>query len=138
MVSSTNFKSLVTFFLINVFAFIVHFNLDNYLGYPSNTTVINISVSYLINAFLSLSICVSVFFLNNKFQEQIGFIFLGLSLVKMILLFFVLNPTNSLGEVETKDAFSLFIPFVLNLIMEQVFIVKLLKISDLAKVLKKD
>ena len=136
MISSSNLKNIIIFVLINLVAFVLHTNLASHYNDLEQTPVVNISLSYLINFLLSLSICTSVFFLNKKFEDQIGFIFMGLSVLKMIVLFFVLNPTNSLGEVTTKDALSLFIPFGLNLIIEQIFIVKLLKISDLAKILK--
>ncbi len=134
----TTVKNISVFLLINSIVFAIHFFLNASAEIPSQATLVSIPISYLVNALLSLSICVAVSFLNKDFESQIGFIFIGLSVVKIIILFFVLNPTNHLGEIERKEALVLFIPFVINLIMEQIFIVKLLKISDLAKIVKKD
>ena len=136
MISSSSIKNIVIFVLVNLIAFVLHTNLISYYVSLDQPSVINVPVSYLVNFSLSLIVCVSMFFLSKRYEDQIGFIFMGLSVLKMIFLFFVLNPTNSLGDVTTKDALSLFVPFGLNLIMEQVFIIKLLKISDLAKSIK--
>ena len=138
MIFSSYLKKTVFFTLINLAVFLLHTTLVNYYGFLEEPTVVNVSLSYFINFLLSLSICITVFFLSKKFEDQIGFIFLGLSVFKMVILFFTLNPTNLFGEITTIDALSLFIPFGLNLIMEQIFIVKLLNISDLTKSLKKD
>ncbi|NJB81401.1 DUF6168 family protein [Wenyingzhuangia aestuarii] len=131
-------KGLAIVILVNLFAFLLH----SYLGTDSLLdkviSVIDLPLSYIVNATLSILVCFSVLLLNKKYESQIGFIFLGLSVVKMLVLYFVLNPTNKFGDVITQDAIALFVPFGLNLVMEQIFIVKLLKISDLAKNFKKD
>ncbi|MGY5352321.1 DUF6168 family protein [Wenyingzhuangia sp. IMCC45533] len=133
-----NFKNALIFIAINIIAFALHYWANLRMETSTQWVVVSIPISYATNALLSLSICVSIFFLNRNFEAQIGFIFLGLSVLKMLILFFVLNPTNASGEVETKDALSLFVPFGINLVMEQLFIVKLLKISDLTKTFKKE
>lgn len=96
--------------------------------------VVSVPASYVVNAIASLGMCTAILVLKKKYESQIGFVFLGLSIVKMILLFFLLNPTSPTGDVLKIDALAFFIPFGLNLILEQIFIVKLLKINDLVKV----
>ena len=132
-----NIKNITVLVVLNILAFILHQYFINPAIQVESTPVVNIKFSYLVNAIASLSLCVAILILKKKYEEQIGFVFLGLSVVKMILLFILLNPTNDMGSVTKVDALALFIPFGLNLVMEQIFIVKLLKISDLAKELKK-
>lgn len=100
-------------------------------------SVVNTEMSYFINIIASLSICFAILFFKKKHEEQIGFIFLGLSIIKMIFLFFLINPKGCDGSVSKLDAFAFFIPFGINLVLELIFIVKLLNISDLTKELKK-
>ena len=131
-------KGLAIVLVVNLFAFLLHNYLKADRLIDQLVLVIDLPLSYIVNATLSILVCTSVLLLNKKYESQIGFIFLGLSVIKMLLLYFVLNPTNKFGEVSTPDAIALFIPFGLNLVMEQIFIVKLLKISDLTKNFKKD
>ncbi|MDO3693898.1 DUF6168 family protein [Wenyingzhuangia sp. chi5] len=133
----TNIKNIIVLVVLNIVAFIVHHQFINTSIQAELAPVVDIKFSYLTNAIASLSVCVAILFLKKKYEDQIGFVFLGLSVVKMILIFVLLNPTNDMGNVAKIDALALFIPFGLNLVMEQIFIVKLLKISDLAKELKK-
>ncbi|NIJ44038.1 hypothetical protein FHR24_000477 [Wenyingzhuangia heitensis] len=131
-------KGFAILIVINLFAFLVHsfFKNDNLID--PIITVVNLPISYGVNAVLSILLCSSILLLSKIYESQIGFIFLGLSVVKMLILYLGLNPTNKLGEVSTPDAIAFFVPFGLNLIMEQIFIVKLLKINDLTKNFKKD
>lgn len=130
-------KNIAILVLLNVVTYLVHRYLMLPLVEIKDPLVLNIELAYAINAIVSISICVSMVALQKIFESQIGFIFLGLSVLKMILLYLLLNPTNEMGLVNKADAFTFFIPFGLNLVMELVFIVKLLKISDLAKELNK-
>ncbi|MGY5355422.1 DUF6168 family protein [Wenyingzhuangia sp. IMCC45467] len=130
-------KSITLLVVLNIVAYILHY----FFIIPANQAevapVVNVKIAYLVNAIASLSMCSAILFLKKKYEDHIGFVFLGLSVVKMILLFVLLNPTNNVGEVVKADALAFFIPFGLNLVLEQIFIVKMLKISDLAKELKK-
>ncbi|ANW97345.1 hypothetical protein AXE80_14035 [Wenyingzhuangia fucanilytica] len=130
-------KSAVGLLVLNILAYLLHY----YLIIPSveltSIPVLNIQLSYLINAAASISMCSVIYLLKKSFESQIGFIFLGLSAIKMILLFVLLDPTNELGTVAKADALAFFVPFGLNLVTELIFIVKMLKISDLAKELQK-
>lgn len=132
-----NIKNITVLVVLNIVAFILHHYFINPAIQIDLVPVVNTEVSYLVNAIASLSVCVAILILKKKYEDQIGFVFLGLSVVKMILLFILLNPTNNMGNVAKFDALALFVPFGLNLVMEQIFIVKLLKISDLARELKK-
>jgi len=124
--------------IVNILFFIAHYFLNSANEVDELVSVINLSESYIINTVLSVSLCFVILLLYKTLENQVGFVFLGLTLLKMFVLYFVLNPTNKLGEVSTHDAISLFIPFGLNLVMEQVFVVKLLNLSGLSKMIQED
>lgn len=129
-----NFKGLAIIVLVNLFAFLIHAN----FGSQSLNSVVDLQTSYAINTVVTLSICIGLLFLNEIFESQIGFIYLALSVLKMMVLYGLLNPTNQDGEVIKADAFAFLVPFGLNLLMELFFAVKLLKINDLVNSLKKE
>lgn len=131
-------KGLLIMVIVNVVFFLAHYFLAGTNGFDKLTAVINLQESYFVNTLLSVLLCSVILLLHKTLESQVGFVFLGLTLLKMFVLYFVLNPTNKLGEVATHDAVALFIPFGLNLVMEQVFIVKLLNLSDLSKVIQKE
>lgn len=130
-------QSITVLVVLNIAAFMLHYYFIIPAIQAESIPVVSVKVSYLVNAIASLGMCAAILFLKKKYESQIGFVFLGLSVVKMILLFVLLNPTNNTGDVVKVDALAFFIPFGLNLMLEQIFIVKLLKISDLAKELNK-
>ncbi|MDO6736745.1 hypothetical protein Q4548_02620 [Wenyingzhuangia sp. 2_MG-2023] len=131
-------KGLTIFLVTNLFAFLVHTTIETNFITAGIVKVVNLPLSYLLNALASLFVCVSIYFLHKKYENNIGFIFLGLSFVKMLFLFLVLNPKNTIGEVSNYDAVAVFCPFLINLVMEQIFVVKILKISDLLGQTKKE
>lgn len=126
-------KSFLLFILTNLILFTAH----HFLAKNINHTV-NIPLSYGLNAIAAFSICIVVYSLNDLFKSQIGFIFLGLSFVKMILLYYILNPKSGADSVSIYDALIIFIPFFANLIMEQLFMIRVLKLGDVINSLRKD
>lgn len=126
-------KGLSVFVLVNLFVFLGHYFLSDI-----STLIVNIPLSYATNAIVSLLICIAVFSLKDLLKSQIGFVFLGLSFLKMIVLYFVLSPKNTTDGVETIDALVIFIPFFVNLILEQIFMIKELKVGEALGALKKD
>ncbi len=131
------FKDLTIFAIVNFVVFGGHVLLENNVFKEVKNYVVNLPTSYVLNISISVLICLSLVFLNKLFESQIGFVYLGLSVVKMFILYGVLNPTNELGEVFKKDALAFLVPFGLNLVLELLFTIKLLKINDLAITFKK-
>ncbi|WP_010136967.1 DUF6168 family protein [Ochrovirga pacifica] len=124
-------KGLSVFVLVNLFAFVVH----QFAFHPQ--TIVNLPLSYLSNALASLLICVLIFWIYKQNKNQIGFVFLGLSFFKMIVLYFVLSPKTSSEGVAIQDAIVIFIPFFINLVLEQLFMVKELKLGEVLGGLEK-
>ena len=126
-------KQLVTLFILNVVTFFIHtFATKGML--ESVVPVLDLKITYIVNLATTVVITLCVLFLKDMFQTQIGFIFLGFSMLKMLFFFIFLNPSNADNEVSSYDALAFFIPYGLNLIMELVIVVKVLNLSDLTKI----
>lgn len=125
-------KSLSIFILVNFFVFITHSLLAN-----KTQVLVNIPLSYFANAVASFAMCGTMLILYKTYKSQIGFIFLGLSFIKMIALYFILSP-NTTQEVKTEDSLIIFIPFFVNLILEQLFMIKTLNLGEILNPVRKD
>ncbi|MEM6685821.1 MAG: DUF6168 family protein [Bacteroidota bacterium] len=84
---------------------------------------------YAFHAFFSLQLCVVFALLSNneKLRPQLGFIYLG-SFVLKIILFCILfyNPLFTVEKLSNAQRISLAIPMVTFLILEVYFIIKIL------------
>lgn len=125
-------KGLSIFVLVNLLVFLLHYYFGN-----STSNIVNIPLSYGVNAIAALALCIILYFLNKDSKNQIGFIFLGLSSVKMIAIYFVLVPNDSDG-LALKESLTIFIPFLTNLILEQLFMAKILNLREILSPLKKN
>lgn len=79
--------------------------------------------------FITTFIIVGIIYaLRKKLYNQIGFLFLGGSLLKFALYFLYLNPVYQQNNLPKKQAFLLFfIPYLISLITEAIYVSKLLK-----------
>jgi len=125
-------KDIVLFISINALFFLAHYGLSTF-NILEPSLLISVPESFLINAILSFLVCLATYFSHQVFKGQTGFIYLGFSLVKMFLLYAILYPKSGIETISMSDKLALLIPFGLNLILEQVFVVKLLKLMDLSK-----
>lgn len=130
MLEKATQKQLVTLLVLNIVTFFVHsFATKGML--EQVVPVLDLRITYLVNMITTSVIVFCILFLKDMFQTQIGFIFLGFSMLKMLFFFIFLNPSNAGNEVTSYDALAFFIPYGLNLIMELVIVVKVLNLSDL-------
>lgn len=125
-------KGLSIFLLVNLSVFLIHYFTANH-----SDNIVSIPLSYGVNAIASLLLCISMYYINKNNNSQIGFIFLGLSFIKMIALYFILNPSNSEG-LPIKEALTIFIPFLTNLILEQLYMAKALNLKEILSPITKD
>lgn len=129
-----NLSSTIVLILgINLFIYTLH----HFLFPVTEDTVLGLQKTYLVNAITTVLVFVMVFFAKDVLEDYVGFVFLGLSLLKMIFFFAILNPTGTDDKVSNTDAITFFVPYFVNLILEILLIVKLLNIKDLAQTLKK-
>lgn len=133
----SHIKGLAGIVLVNLFAFLAHRALEQTVFDGLVQRIVNLPMSYIINTLGVLVVCIALVFLNTLFKSMIGFVYLGLSGLKMMMLYLLLNPTNALGTVDSIDAAAFLVPFLLNLMLELLFAVKLLKINDLVESLRK-
>ncbi|HZW62662.1 MAG TPA: DUF6168 family protein [Flavobacteriaceae bacterium] len=86
-----------------------------------------IIVAYLLNALLAIIIFATLYTLKNKYQTQLGFLFLFGSALKFVVFFVVFYPVYKADGVMDKLEFAaFFIPYAISLILETVFLSKML------------
>lgn len=113
------------FALILVISFFIHFSiLKNLTVSLSSSKLIE---SYLINGLLVIIFFVIIKFFLQKIKTYLGFIFIAFSLLKFALFFIFINPTYKLDNATTIVEFtSFFVPYFICLIIEILFLSKLL------------
>jgi len=132
LLDKSTVKSIVLFIIINVISYIIHRILASGIVFVGEV-LIDVSLSYTTNTVFSFLVCIGAYFVHQVFKSQTGFVYLGLSLVKMVLLYAILYPHEYEGTLSQLDKFNLLIPFGINLVLEQMYVVKLLKLVDLSK-----
>ena len=115
------------FFLLFLIGFSLH---ELYLDSQQITLPFSLQKVYLFHLVFSLVICTKflVFSIVSKVFEQLGFIYLGTILLKLILFSLVFNKTIFSEEgLPFSARLSLFIPMLVFLLTEAVFVTKILK-----------
>ncbi len=118
-----------TLVIVVMIAFIIHSVINNSL---TNSIEINqIILSYSVNIMMALAVIICLFLLQRKFKDQLGFIFMGASMLKFIIFFIVFYPIYNLDKDLSRLEFStFFIPYVICLISESVILSKLFNSLD--------
>lgn len=87
--------------------------------------------SYVVNAILAIVIFVLLFRFREKLKNQIGFLFMGGSLLKFAVFFLMFYPTYKAdGEMSRLEFAAFFVPYVVALFLETFFISKMLNKSE--------
>ena len=83
--------------------------------------------SYLTNYFLALLIFFVLIKLKKKYLDLLGFVFMGGSFVKFGVYFIFFNPVfKQNGTVSPQEATAFLVPYLLCLIVETFYLIKLL------------
>lgn len=124
-------KSIVGFTFIFFFLFLVSLSLHElYLENKQLILPFSLQKVYLFHLVFSLVICSNflVFSTATKVFEQLGFIYLGTILLKLILFSIIFHKTIFSEEgLPFSARLSLFIPMLVFLLTETVFVTKILK-----------
>lgn len=120
--------------LIYMLAFGMLFFLGDFAhNYYIETQEISLGFSlrnmYAFHAFFSLQLCIVFALLSNneKLRPQLGFIYLGSFVLKMIVFCIVFyNPLFTIEKLSNTQRISLIIPMIVFLILEVYFIIKIL------------
>ncbi len=120
------FKFSLSLLVVLVIVFSIHLAVLNQLEKPLFED--RILTAYLINYFLAVLIYLVLFLLKNKMTDQLGFLYMGGSIVKFIFFFIFFYPFyKSDGKLDSFEFAAFFIPYVISLILETLGVIKILK-----------
>lgn len=118
-------KFTITLLLVLSVSFGIHLLVLKGLDFPLFEN--KIVLSYVINTLLAFVIFFSLFKLKDKYQAQIGFLFLFGSALKFLVFFIVFYPAYKAdGDINKLEFAAFFIPYASSLIIETLFLSKLL------------
>ena len=103
----------------------IHITILHFLKLPLFDNLI--VFSYLINGILAIIIFVVLYKLRIKYLDLLGFIYMGGSFLKFGVYFIFFNPTfKESGIINNLEATSFLAPYLLCLIIETYYLIKLL------------
>ena len=115
------------FFLLFYISFFLH---ENYLEKQAIILPFSLKKIYLFHLGFSLLICTNFLLFSNveKISEQLGFIYLATIVLKLILFCLIFyKPIFTEENLSFISRLSLFIPMIIFLLTEAIFIAKILK-----------
>lgn len=122
-------KFLFTFYLslvlLGFLVFCLHLLILYIFGFPLLDHMI--VLAYLLNVVLALIIFSVLYWFREKWRDQIGFLFLGGSMLKFLFFFLVFYPFYSAdGNMESLEFTTFFIPYLLCLVLETFYTARML------------
>lgn len=115
-------RFLIVFFGVLLTCYFAHTFIISHFDCKSNNKLL--MFSYVFNGVFTILLTSVIFIMSQKLKDQLGFIFMGGSLVK-IGAFLVILKLRNLG-IDKSVFFDFFIPYFLSLILEVYYISKLL------------
>lgn len=115
-------NQIISNFLFRIFLFVsiffgAHLFILRYFDLPLFAD--KIILAYLVNTLLAIVVFVMLYVFRRKFKNQLGFLFLGGSMMKFMLFFLMFNASYRLdGEISKTEFLAFFIPYTLTLIIE--------------------
>lgn len=78
--------------------------------------------TYLVNGLLAFVIVAVLFVIRSRMRHQIGFLFIGGSLIKFLFFFIFFYPEFTADEtIDRAEFFSFFVPYFFSLVLETYF-----------------
>lgn len=112
--------------LLLLISLAVHLYVLDSLGMPLFDNMI--LRAYAVNYILAVAIYGILYLLQDRFTAQLGFLYMGGSLVKFLVFFLVFYPSYKLdGNMSTPEFAAFFVPYAISLIFETTGIIKFLK-----------
>ncbi|MFD2563598.1 DUF6168 family protein [Aquimarina rubra] len=118
-------RFLVIFLLVLLGVYFIHTWALDFFSFHSNSTIVNLS--YIFNAVYTFVLVTLILLLSKKFKDQIGFIFLAGSFIKLGV-FVAITKLSSI-EVDRSVFLDFFTPYVISLILEVYYVSKILNPS---------
>lgn len=126
-------KKLITNCLIVVLAATIVFFIHVWINSEIHNAVeVNALIySYSINVILACGVIILLFALKKKLKDQLGFVFMGSSMLKFVCFFFLFYPQyNADGNLTRLEFLTFFIPYAVCLITEMVLLSRFLNDLD--------
>lgn len=130
---STKLNSVILFLLSTIVLLgIVFFLHSEFLAYYEIPKYGNLlALSYAVNALLATTIFVLLYIFRTELKNYIGFLFMAGSFLKFIVFFLLFYPPyKEDGEIDKIEFLAFFVPYLICLLLETVFIARLLKELD--------
>lgn len=107
-------------------ALAIHLYILKGLGLPMWDN--KILLAYSVNYILAIAIYGALYLLQEKMTSQLGFLYMGGSLLKFLFFFILFYPSYKLdGDMSNAEFAAFFIPYSISLILETSGIIKFLK-----------
>ncbi|MEE9406741.1 MAG: DUF6168 family protein [Polaribacter sp.] len=123
-------KDIFTYIVVFVILFLVGFYSHNLILTSKEVTLsFSLENIYFFHAFFSAIVCINlrVFYTFEKVQPQLGFIYLGSLIFKLVLFCIIFyNPVFTVVDFTLSEKTSLLIPLFIFLFAEALFTVKIL------------
>jgi len=114
--------------IIAALIFYIHTETLRFFGCPPYKSMI--MEGYYANVILAIFIFSSLSFLQKKFSDQLGFLFMAGSLLKFAVFFIFFSPQfREDGDISRLEFLSFFVPYLLCLFLETLGVVKILNFS---------
>lgn len=113
--------------IFSVLIFFIHIELLKKMGYlPYENLIIE---AYFANTVLAIFIFSALTFLQQKYSDQLGFLFMAGSLIKFAVFFVFFSPQfREDGEISRLEFLSYFVPYLLALFLETLAVAKILNL----------
>jgi len=113
------------FLLVLLVVFAAHIGILHALALPLFQD--KIIVSYIVNGAMAIVIVLVLYMLRKKYKHQLGFLFLGGSLLKFAVFFIFFYPYFHADDILSRtEFFSFFVPYAASLTLETIFLSKML------------
>ncbi|WP_378180317.1 DUF6168 family protein [Aquimarina sp. SS2-1] len=116
------FRFLAFFLIVLLGIYIIHKWAIDFFSFHSNDAIV--SLSYIFNASYTLLLVTMIAVISKKFKDQIGFIFLAGSFIKLGV--FVAITKLSDIEMDKSVFLDFFTPYVISLVLEVYYVAKIL------------
>tara|TARA_Y100000385_G_scaffold149325_2_gene154868 strand:+ start:4983 stop:5366 length:384 start_codon:yes stop_codon:yes gene_type:complete len=103
--------------------FVIHVLINIFLNLPKFQHLI--TEAYVVNAMLAIGIFWGLIALKEKYNNQIGFLFLASSFIKFFVFFLVFyGPYKADDQITFSEFVSFFIPYTICLVLETFYLSK--------------
>ncbi len=116
------FRFLVLFFIILISTYAIHIGIINFFSLNRNMEMINLS--YFFNAVFTMLLTSGIILGSKKFKDQLGFIFMWGSLVKLGVFLAIIKLSNF--EMNKNVFLDFFVAYLICLFLEVYYVSRIL------------